>query len=101
MSTERQATQLKYLWLYLRHRLRWQREVSLVNREDRKWIPQKPKCESGVGGFVSIGLTECRYAFGIFGYGIALSFAVFLTELIRKHSKGIYKIFKSSRGMQD
>jgi len=74
------------------NRLRWQREVSLVNREERKWIPQKPKCESGVGGFVSIGLTECRYAFGIFGCGAALSFGLFLIELICKHSKGIYRI---------
>ncbi|EDW18903.1 uncharacterized protein Dmoj_GI11826 [Drosophila mojavensis] len=83
-----------------RRQLRWQREVSLVNREERKWIPQKPKCESGVGGFVSIGLTECRYAFRIFGYGTALSFAVFLCELIRSHSQSIYKIFKGSRRIQ-
>ncbi|XP_033149434.1 uncharacterized protein LOC108598071 [Drosophila busckii] len=77
-----------------RRQLRWQREVSLVNREERKWIPQKPKCESGVGGFVSIGLTECRYAFGIFGCGAGLSFTLFLIELIWKHGNGILTYFK-------
>ncbi|XP_034483206.1 glutamate receptor U1 [Drosophila innubila] len=82
-----------------RRQLRWQREVSLVNREERKWFPQKPKCESGVGGFVSIGLTECRYAFGIFGCGAALSFGIFLIEVICKHSKGIYRIVQGYRGM--
>ncbi|KAH8419544.1 hypothetical protein KR222_005057, partial [Zaprionus bogoriensis] len=83
-----------------RRQLRWQREVSLVNREERKWIPQKPKCEGGVGGFVSIGLTECRYAFGIFGCGAALSFALFLVEVICKHSKAIYRIVRSYTGMR-
>ncbi|XP_060659294.1 uncharacterized protein LOC132793396 [Drosophila nasuta] len=77
-----------------RRQLRWQREVSLVNREDRKWIPQKPKCESGVGGFVSIGLTECRYAFGIFACGAGLSFLLFLTEFVCKHSKAIFRIIQ-------
>lgn len=86
--------------LYSFSRLRWQREVSLVNREERKWIPQKPKCEGGVGGFVSIGLTECRYAFGIFGCGAALSFASFLLEVIYKHSKGIYRISRGYTGIR-
>ncbi|KAH8373467.1 hypothetical protein KR009_010125 [Drosophila setifemur] len=84
----------------IRRQLRWQREVSLVNREDRKWIPQKPKCEGGVGGFVSIGLTECRYALGIFGCGAAASFGLFLCEYIFKHFKEIYRIYKGYREMK-
>ncbi|SPP76531.1 glutamate receptor 1 [Drosophila guanche] len=76
----------------IRRQIRWQREVSLVNREDRKWIPQKPKCEGGMGGFVSIGLTECRYALGIFGCGAAASFGVFLWEFILKHFRGVVRM---------
>ncbi|KAH8374046.1 hypothetical protein KR200_005612 [Drosophila serrata] len=84
----------------IRRQLRWQREVSLVNREERKWIPQKPKCEGGVGGFVSIGITECRYALGIFGCGAAASFGLFLCELVFKHFKLVYGILKGYREMQ-
>ncbi|KAH8266029.1 hypothetical protein KR038_001031 [Drosophila bunnanda] len=84
----------------IRRQLRWQREVSLVNREERKWIPQKPKCEGGVGGFVSIGLTECRYALGIFGCGAAASFGLFLCEFSFKHFKLVYGIVKGYREMQ-
>uniref|UniRef100_A0A6P4E083 Uncharacterized protein LOC108038968 n=1 Tax=Drosophila rhopaloa TaxID=1041015 RepID=A0A6P4E083_DRORH len=84
----------------IRRQLRWQREVSLVNREERKWIPQKPKCEGGVGGFVSIGITECRYALGIFGCGAAASFFMFLFEFIFKHFKQVYRIIKGYREMQ-
>lgn len=74
--------------------------MSLVNREDRKWIPQKPKCEGGVGGFVSIGITECRYALGIFGCGAAASFGLFLCEFLFKHFKEVYRILKGYREMQ-
>ncbi|XP_065720453.1 probable glutamate receptor isoform X2 [Drosophila suzukii] len=84
----------------IRRQLRWQREVSLVNREERKWIPQKPKCEGGVGGFVSIGITECRYALGIFGCGAAASFGLFLFEFIFKHFKQVYRIMKGYQEMK-
>lgn len=63
------------------YRLRWQREVGLMNREELKWFPQKPKCEGGMGGFVSIGITECRYSLGIFGFGLLLSAFSFILEL--------------------
>ncbi|TMW47235.1 hypothetical protein DOY81_007687 [Sarcophaga bullata] len=64
-----------------RRQLRWQREVGLMNREERKWFPQKPKCEGGVGGFVSIGITECRYALAIFGLGCVFAAAVLCVEM--------------------
>lgn len=67
-----------------------------MNREELKWFPQKPKCEGGVGGFVSIGLTECRYALAIFGFGCLLATFVLCLELflknIAKISKFINKI---------
>ncbi|XP_030387287.1 uncharacterized protein LOC115633915, partial [Scaptodrosophila lebanonensis] len=76
-----------------RRQLRWQREVGLVNREERKWIPQKPKCETGVGGFVSIGITECRYALAIFAYGLLISFLYFICELLFKHRLAVWGLF--------
>ncbi|XP_037955181.1 glutamate receptor ionotropic, kainate 1 [Teleopsis dalmanni] len=69
-----------------RRQLRWQREVGLMNREELKWFPQKPKCEGGVGGFVSIGITECRYALGMFGFGFFLGLFVFFFEVIFKRN---------------
>lgn len=65
--------------------MRWQREVGLMNREERKWFPQKPKCEGGVSGFVSIGLTECRYALAMFGFGILAGFIMFSLECVFKN----------------
>lgn len=56
-----------------------------MNREERKWFPQKPKCEGGVGGFVSIGITECRYAFAMFGFGLIFALAVLCVELTIKY----------------
>ncbi|KAL9905878.1 ionotropic receptor 75d [Glossina fuscipes fuscipes] len=69
-----------------RRQLRWQREIGLMNREERKWFPQKPKCEGGVGGFISVGITECRYALVMFTFGMLLSVLVLCAELIIKHS---------------
>ncbi|XP_075162678.1 ionotropic receptor 75d [Haematobia irritans] len=79
-----------------RRQLRWQREVGLMNREERKWFPQKPKCEGGVGGFVSIGITECRYALAMFGYGVVLAVIIFCCEFLSKISLNVLKILKRS-----
>nr|QKN21059.1 ionotropic receptor [Bactrocera correcta] len=74
-----------------RRQLRWQREVGLMNREELKWFPQKPKCEGGMGGFVSIGITECRYALGIFGFGLLLSAFSFILELVANYAWNLAK----------
>nr|QKN21509.1 ionotropic receptor [Zeugodacus tau] len=74
-----------------RRQLRWQREVGLMNREELKWFPQKPKCEGGMGGFVSIGITECRYALGIFGFGLLLSAFSFILELAVNYAWNLVK----------
>ena len=63
-----------------------------MNREERKWFPQKPKCEGDVGGFVSIaGITECRYALAIFGLGCVFAAAVLCVELVMKNSFKLWK----------
>ncbi|KAM7355695.1 ionotropic receptor 75a-like [Cochliomyia hominivorax] len=66
-----------------RRQLRWQREVGLMNREERKWFTQRPKCE-GLGRFVSIGLKECRYAWAVLGWGFLFALIVLSFELLMK-----------------
>lgn len=39
-------------------RLRWQREVGLMDRFRRVWMSARPKCDEGGGGFVSVGLAD-------------------------------------------
>nr|XP_026501542.1 glutamate receptor ionotropic, kainate 4-like [Vanessa tameamea] len=39
-------------------RLRWQREVGLMDRFRRVWMCARPKCDAGRGGFVSVGLMD-------------------------------------------
>lgn len=63
-----------------------------MNREELKWFPQKPKCQSSVGGFVSIGITECRYALAMFGYGLLASVVALFAEILMK---GIIEWVKS------
>lgn len=65
-----------------------------MNREERKWFPQKPKCEGGMGGFVSIGITECRYALAIFGLGSLFAACVLCVELLLKYSFNLWKFIK-------
>lgn len=69
-----------------------------MNHEERKWFPQKPKCEGGMGGFVSIGITECRYALAMFGYGMLLAVMVFCSELFTKISFNIVRRVKRYSG---
>lgn len=63
-------------------RLRWQREVGIMNREHRKWMPQKPQCLGNTGGFISVSLTECYPALIILLIGIAISFTFLAIENI-------------------
>lgn len=65
-----------------------------MKREERKWFPQKPKCEGGVSGFVSIGITECRYALAIFGLGSLLAILVLGVELLMKHSFKLWNFMR-------
>ncbi|XP_044733247.1 ionotropic receptor 75a-like [Chrysoperla carnea] len=51
-------------------RLRWQKEIGLIDRTRRRLVPQKPKCESSRADFVSVGLTEFMPAIRVLSYGI-------------------------------
>lgn len=40
------------------HRLRWQRETGIMDRERRVWMASKPRCDSDGGGFLSVRLSD-------------------------------------------
>lgn len=66
-------------------RLRWQREIGLLDRIQKIWAPQKPKCESGNSGFVSVGTTEVMPAIQAFMYGAGFAIGLFILELVNKN----------------
>lgn len=61
-------------------RLRWQREVGLMDRYRRIWMSKKPKCDAGSGGFVSVGLVDVLPAAHALLAGAALAAALLLLE---------------------
>lgn len=63
-------------------RMLWQRENGVMNREYKKWIPQKVQCSGSIGEFVSVGLTECKPAFMVLGIGMTLAFTIFVIETL-------------------
>lgn len=69
----------------------WLREIGLLDREHRRWIPRKPECGSGGRGFVTVGLTEINPAIILLIAGNAISVAIFLTEKIIKWILNQYK----------
>lgn len=67
-------------------RIRWQRETGIMNREFKRWIPQKTVCAGNVGGFVSVGLTEITPALHVLLLGIALAVGILAIEI------GVYHV---------
>lgn len=66
-------------------RIRWQRETGLMNREFKRWIPQKIICAGNVGGFVSVGITEIMPALVVLLIGSGMAFGILVLEI------GIYR----------
>ncbi|XP_069681535.1 ionotropic receptor 75a-like [Periplaneta americana] len=67
---------------YFGQRVRWYREVGLLDRLFKIWMPQKTKCVSNSGGFVSVSLTEFYPAVLVLEYGTALAVAILLLEVL-------------------
>lgn len=51
------------------------------NRELNLLYTKKPECNGQAGGFTSVGLFDCYFAFVIFGFGLAIALIVFLIEI--------------------
>ncbi|XP_075217905.1 glutamate receptor ionotropic, kainate glr-3-like [Lycorma delicatula] len=66
--------------------LRWQREVGIMNRIERLWLPQKPSCGSrGGGDYVRVGLSEFHPVLLILLYGMILGASLLVMEIIYYH----------------
>lgn len=59
----------------------WLQETGLHKRDIRRLYTEKPMCV-GQTSFVSVGITECYAAFLTVAYGIALTFGIFILEII-------------------
>ncbi|XP_041987543.1 ionotropic receptor 75a-like [Aricia agestis] len=66
-------------------RLRWQREVGLMDRSRRVWMTGRPVCADGGGGFVSVALGDVLPAAHALLAGAALAVALLLLEIV--HAK--------------
>jgi hypothetical protein len=60
----------------------WLREVGLVDREDKRWYYQKPRCETAGQNFVSVGIQEFYPALVVLGYGIIGSVGFLVMEVL-------------------
>ncbi|PSN33995.1 Ionotropic receptor 75h [Blattella germanica] len=65
---------------YFSVRVRWYREIGLLGRLFKIWMPQKAKCESSAGGFVSVGMTEFYPALMVLQYGTLVAVIIFVAE---------------------
>lgn len=75
-------------------RLRWQREIGLQNRIFKIWVPQRPKCETSRGGFVSVGLTEFAPTIKALLLGASFAFFILFIEFIWKYRQYLLKHLK-------
>ncbi|KAJ9588871.1 hypothetical protein L9F63_017844 [Diploptera punctata] len=65
---------------YFSQRVRWYREVGLLDRLFKIWMPQKAKCESNAGGFVSVSLVEFYPAMLVLQYGTMVAIGILIIE---------------------
>lgn len=68
-------------------RMLWQRETGVMNREYKRWIPQKIRCTGNVGEFDSVGLTDSRPAFMALTIGMVSACLILVVENAIWHLK--------------
>jgi len=82
--------------------MRWLRETGMVQRTQRRWIEEKPTCESSAADFASVGLPEILPLFIFYAYGLLLSATLGIGEIM-VHPKGStrkYFAMRKKRKMQ-
>nr|ARO70544.1 antennal ionotropic receptor 75d-2 [Dendrolimus punctatus] len=65
----------------LASRLRWQREVGLIDRASSIWLAAKPRCDSAASGFVSVGLLDILPAIQVLAAGAFVAVLILLAEI--------------------
>lgn len=62
-------------------RMRWMREIGLIDRVHRVYVPPKPRCEAGSREFVSVSMTDIRPAVIFVMCGFLTSFLIMMLEI--------------------
>ncbi|CAG2057697.1 unnamed protein product [Timema podura] len=70
---------------FIAQRVRWFREVGIMDRIWKLWVSQRPVCEDKMKEFVSVGRMELYPAMQVFRIGAVVSVAVLMAELIHFH----------------
>jgi len=76
-----------YFWCF---RIRWLREIGLIQRTVKRWMEDKPKCESSAADFSSVGIQEILPLFMFYTYGILFSAFLGIGEIL-VHPKGFLR----------
>lgn len=73
--------------------MKWFKETGLMKRDELRWIPNKPDCEGGLRGFITVGLMDTKPAGLLLLIGYVSSVIILLAEIfIRKiHHINRYK----------
>nr|CAD7391992.1 unnamed protein product [Timema cristinae] len=82
---------------FIAQRVRWFREVGILDRIWKLWVSQRPVCEDKLKEFVSVGRMELYPAMQVFRIGAGVSVAVLMAELIHFHRMKIIRVVKRDK----
>ncbi|KAJ9598629.1 hypothetical protein L9F63_010683 [Diploptera punctata] len=81
---------------HIKERVSLLRETGLLDREDKKWFHQKPKCETAGQNFVIVNFQDFYPALLVLAYGILGSIGILMAELLYKKKQRLCTSFTSS-----
>lgn len=55
-----------------------------MNREEVRWVPQKPDCDGGLLGFKTVGLNEVKPAVNLLLFGYVSSILILGFEILSR-----------------
>lgn len=65
-----------------------------MKREEIRWIPTKPSCESGNFGFITVDMNVAKPCIVLLLLSYVLSFIVALGEQVASRRRKIYNSFR-------
>lgn len=66
--------------MFSTQRLRWHREIGLIDAVKRRFILKKPICEDGGRGVITVSLNDVQPAINFLLFGTVTSFSILLCE---------------------
>jgi len=76
--------------------MRWLREIGMIQRTVKRWMEDKPKCESSAADFMSVGIQEILPLFMFYTYGVLFSAFLGIGEIL-VHPKGFLRKYLARR----